>query len=115
MKENASNGIWMATKGGNLSFTESNLQFDSVTPFEFFQVDIKTGGYGILDVAFRTNEEIWVSCGGGNLYFSVDKGKTWKKEKQVDELATNLYKIKFFNQNLGFILGSNGILLKYLS
>lgn len=105
----------MSTRGGGLSFTKSEPQLESVKPFEFFSTDIKTGGYGILDVAFRNENEIWVSCGGGNLYYSINQGKTWKKEIGTDDIAANLYKIKFFNLNQGFVLGSNGVLLRYLA
>jgi len=115
IQNNAINGIWMSTRGGGLSFTKVKPQLESITPFEFFTTDIKTGGYGILDVAFRNETEIWVSCGGGNLYYSLNSGKIWKKERGTDDIAANLYKIKFFNSDLGFVLGSNGVLLKYMS
>jgi len=114
IQNNSLNGIWMSTRGGGLSFTKTEPQLESIKPFEFLTSDIKTGGYGILDVAFRTPTEVWVSCGGGNLYYSQDSGKSWKKEEGTDEIAANLYKIKFFNINQGFVLGSNGVLLKYL-
>lgn len=114
IQNDSSNGIWMSTRGGGLSFTKNQPQLDSIKPFEFFTTDIKTGGYGILDVAFRKENEIWVSCGGGNLFYSYDNGKNWKKEQDTDQIAANLYKIKFFNPNLGFVLGSNGVLLKYI-
>jgi len=114
IQNNSINGIWMSTRGGGLSFTKTEPQLESIKPFEFLASDIKTGGYGILDVAFRTPTEIWVSCGGGNLYYSLDSGKNWKKEQGTDDIAANLYKIKFFNINQGFVLGSNGVLLRYI-
>mmetsp|Transcript_17416 Transcript_17416/g.41979 ORF Transcript_17416/g.41979 Transcript_17416/m.41979 type:complete len:397 (-) Transcript_17416:325-1515(-) len=106
-------GIWMSTKGGGLSFSKEKTDFESVNSFEFENSNIKTGGYGILDVAFRNKDELWVACGGGTLYKSEDGGKTWEK-KENEKLAANLYKIKFFNPDLGFALGSNGVLLKYV-
>lgn len=106
-------GVWMSTKGGGLSFTGKEVDFESVNSFEFENSNIKTGGYGILDVAYRNKDELWVACGGGTLYKSQDGGKTWEK-KENEKLAANLYKIKFFNPELGFALGSNGVLLKYL-
>lgn len=107
-------GVWMSTKGGGLSFTKGETEFESVNGFEFENSNIKTGGYGILDLAFRNKDELWVACGGGTLYKSEDGGKTWVK-KENDKLAANLYKIKFFNSDLGFALGSNGVLLKYVA
>merc|ERR1711966_431866 len=32
------------------------------------KADIKTGGYGILDVAYKNSNEMWAACGGGTLY-----------------------------------------------
>ena len=52
----------------------------------------------------------WAVGGGGIIFESKDGGKTWQKDKSADDLPTNLYKIKFFN-NKGYILGSNGVLL----
>mmetsp|Transcript_14105 Transcript_14105/g.28046 ORF Transcript_14105/g.28046 Transcript_14105/m.28046 type:complete len:251 (-) Transcript_14105:392-1144(-) len=108
------NGVWMSTRGGGLGFTESNVDFDSVNGFDFISSPIKTGGYGILDVAFKTKDELWVACGGGILYKSMNRGKTWEKEPETEKITGNLYKIKFFNSESGFVLGSNGVLLKYL-
>jgi len=105
-------GVWMSTKGGGLSFANKEIDFESVNSFEFTNSNIKTGGYGILDVAYRNKEELWVACGGGTLYKSLDGGKSWEKQEN-EKLAANLYKIKFFNSKLGFALGSNGVLLKY--
>jgi photosystem II stability/assembly factor-like uncharacterized protein len=107
-------GIWMSTRGGGLGFAESKIDFDSVSGFEFVSSPIKTGGYGILDVAFKNNEELWAACGGGILYKSINRGKTWEKEPGTEKIAGNLYKIKFFDSESGFVLGSNGVLLKYL-
>uniref|UniRef100_A0A7S0I259 Photosynthesis system II assembly factor Ycf48/Hcf136-like domain-containing protein n=1 Tax=Hanusia phi TaxID=3032 RepID=A0A7S0I259_9CRYP len=106
-------GIWMSTRGGGLSVSSKNFDFESITSFEFENINIKTGGYGILDAAFVGENDIWVVCGGGIVYRSQDKGISWKKEEDIDKLSGNLYKIKFLNQNNGFILGSNGLLLKY--
>lgn len=112
IENNFEKGIWMSTKGGGLSFTNPKPDFDSINSFEFFTSDIKTGGYGILDVAFRNENEIWAACGGGILYSSFDNHQTWKKEEN-NKIIGSIYKIKFFNPNLGFVLGSNGVLLRY--
>jgi len=111
----SSKGIWMSTRGGGLGFTESQTDFDSVNGFEFISSPIKTGGYGILDVAFKNDQELWVACGGGILYKSLNRGKTWEKEQDTEKITGNFYKIKFFGPDSGFVLGSNGVLLKYVS
>merc|ERR1719287_376080 len=75
-------GLWMSTRGGGLSFTNSEPDFDSINNFDFSSSDIKTGGYGILDVNFKNKEELWAACGGGILYSSLDGGKSWKKDDE---------------------------------
>jgi photosystem II stability/assembly factor-like uncharacterized protein len=102
----------MSTKGGGLSFTNPKPNFDSINSLEFFSSDIKTGGYGILDVAFRNENEIWAACGGGILYNSADNRKSWKKDEN-EKVIGSIYKIKFIDSSLGFVLGSNGVLLRY--
>jgi photosystem II stability/assembly factor-like uncharacterized protein len=114
IENNADKGIWMSTRGGGLSFT-TDVELDSVNSFDFQNSDIKTGGYGILDVAYKTSKEMWAACGGGTLYRSMDGGKTWSKDNDTGKIPGNLYKIKFFGPKQGFVLGSSGILLKYRS
>jgi photosystem II stability/assembly factor-like uncharacterized protein len=69
--------------------------------------------WGLLDLAFRTPEEIWAAGGSGNLLVSFDGGKTWQKDREVESVPSNFYKIVFVNPDKGFILGQNGVLLKY--
>jgi len=114
IENQADKGIWMSTRGGGLSFT-TDVDLDSVNSFEFQNADIKTGGYGILDVAYKNSNEMWAACGGGILYKSLDGGKTWSKDNITGKIPGNIYKIKFFGDKQGFVLGSNGILLKYKS
>ncbi|MFO5474350.1 MAG: YCF48-related protein, partial [Dolichospermum sp.] len=69
--------------------------------------------WGLLDLAYRTPEEIWVGGGSGNLLSSADGGKTWTKDRDVEKVAANFYKIVFFKPDQGFIIGDRGVLLKY--
>ncbi len=70
-------------------------------------MDIRSGGYGILDVAFRPGtDEVWAAIGGGTLYVSRDGGQTWKRDNQVSKVGANIYKIKFFSKDSAFALGA---------
>lgn len=61
------------------------------------------------------DDKVGFACGGsGSLYKSDDGGKVWKRDRSTDSVAGNLYAIKFFNPNLGFVLGNDGIILRYL-
>lgn len=107
-------GVWMATRGGGLSFTEKNPDLETTELLKFNKVDIRAGGYGILDVAFRPGtSEVWAALGGGSLYRSMDGGKSWKRDNQVDKVGANIYRIKFFDKDTAFALGSSGLLLRY--
>ncbi len=114
VKDDVSKGVWMSTRGGGLAFTKDNPDLESTALLEFDKVDIRSGGYGILDVAFRPGtDEAWAAVGGGTLYVSHDAGKTWKRDDLVSKVGTNIYKIKFFGKDNAFALGANGVLLKY--
>lgn len=103
--------LWMLNRGGEIQFSEleqPNEWQDPINPQ--FGVSI-----GLLDLAYRTENEIWVAGGSGNLLCSFDGGKTWKKDRAVENIPSNLYKIVFVSPEQGFILGQSGTLLKYSS
>jgi len=101
--------LWLLARGGQLQFTTSE---DAESWDEVLYPEPSTS-WGLLDLSFRTPEEIWASGGSGNLLVSFDQGKTWKKDRDVETVPSNLYKIVFLNPEKGFVLGQNGILLKY--
>jgi len=106
----AANGIWMSLNGGLLQIAKGgDLQVD--TP-DFQSVPIKTGGYGIIDLGWKDKGEIWAVGGGGTMYASKDGGKSFKFDNSADDIPGNLYQVKFANNN-GFVLGSDGVLLRY--
>lgn len=114
VEENIKKGMWMTLNGGKLliSKDEPDLTKDM---FDFQEADIKTGGYGITDVSWRTKDEVW-ACGGSNtMYVSKDGGKTFTFDSSANSIPGNLYNIKFFTEynNEGWALGSNGLLLHY--
>ena len=84
--------------------------------FDFQEADIKTGGYGLTDVGWRTPEEVWAVGGSNIMYVSTDGGKKFSFDKSANDIPGNLYTIKFFKKygNMGFALGSSGLLLRYV-
>lgn len=103
--------LWMLINGGNISFSEGR-DWESWTKPTNPQVAVSVG---LLDLAYRTPNELWLAGGSGNLLCSTDGGQTWKKDRDITEVASNLYKVRFFGPTQGFILGQQGILLRYAS
>ncbi len=102
--------LWLLARGGQVQFS------DPTKPEEWQEAkypELSTS-WGLLDLAYRTPDEIWVGGGSGNLLRSGDGGKTWEKDREVEEVAANLYKIVFLEPERGFIIGDRGVLLKYL-
>jgi len=108
-------GLWMTLNGGKLfiSLGEPDMTKDA---FDFQEADIKTGGYGLTDVGWRTPEEVWAVGGSNIMYVSTDGGKKFSFDKSANDIPGNLYTIKFFKKygNMGFALGSSGLLLRYV-
>lgn len=108
-------GLWMTLNGGKLfvSPAQPDLSADS---FEFVEADIKTGGYGITDVTFKNEQEVWAVGGSNTMYVSYDGGKKFSFDKSANDIPGNLYRVKFFPEygNMGWALGSSGLLLKYV-
>lgn len=67
---------------------------------------------GLIDVAWKDDKEVWAVGGGGVMYVSKDGGQTFTFNGAADDIPGNLYRVKFFG-NRGFVLGSEGVLLKY--
>ncbi|WP_427162931.1 photosynthesis system II assembly factor Ycf48 [Aliinostoc sp. HNIBRCY26] len=101
--------LWLLARGGQVQFSDPNepeAWQESQSP-EF------STSWGLLDLAYRTPEEIWIGGGSGNLLLSTDGGLTWSKDRDVEGVAANFYKIVFFSPEQGFIIGDRGVLLKY--
>ena len=100
--------LWLIARGGRIQLTSS-------ADFEDWE-DVITPEYstswGFLDLATRENE-IWVAGGSGNLLVTNDSGETWFKDREVEDVPSNLYRVVFPNADQGFVLGQQGILLKY--
>jgi photosystem II stability/assembly factor-like uncharacterized protein len=105
-----SGGLWLIARGGQLQFSPSGQEEDWQDPIapEF------STSWGLLDLAYRTTDELWVSGGSGNLLASFDGGETWQKDQEMEDVPTNLYRIVFTGPDQGFVLGQRGYLLRYL-
>lgn len=105
----ADGNFWLIARGGQIQFgTDADAEDwqDPINP------ELSTS-WGLLDIAYRTPDEIWVAGGGGNLLYSPDGGKSWQKDTALEDVPSNLYRIVFVSPTQGFVLGQRGILLKY--
>lgn len=101
--------LWLLARGGQVQFSrpEDIENWDESQNPEF------STSWGFLDLAYRTPEEIWVAGGSGNLLCSFDGGKTWQKDREIENVPANFYKIVFVTPERGFIIGQKGVLLRY--
>ncbi len=101
--------IWMLARGGQVQFTKADdpEEWDEGEYPEF------STSWGLLDLAYRTPNEIWIGGGSGNLLCSLDGGKTWQKDRGIENTPSNFYKIVFLSPEQGFIIGQGGTLLRY--
>ena len=102
-------GLWLLARGGQVQFSNSEDYEDWGEPIypEF------STSWGLRDVGYRTSDEVWLSGGSANLLLSKDGGKTWEKDRGVEDIPSNFYKVVFVNPDKGFVLGERGTLLKY--
>ncbi|NJO79123.1 MAG: photosynthesis system II assembly factor Ycf48 [Cyanobacteria bacterium RM1_2_2] len=101
--------LWLLARGGIVQFAEP----DAVEEWQEPITPEYATSWGLLDLAYRTPQEIWLSGGSGNLMVSFDGGETWQKDREVENVPSNLYRIVFTAPEQGFILGQRGTLLKY--
>ncbi len=55
-------------------------------------------------------DKVWIGTTAGNVYFSGDKGKTWKVVSSPivqDKPTEGIYSIDFYDENLGFAIGGD--------
>jgi len=114
IQEDITKGIWMTLNGGKLLLSPGTPDLTS-DGFDFVEADIKMGGYGITHLAWRSPNEVWAVGGSNTMYVSFDGGKKFSFDKSANDIPGNLYNVKFFPQfnNMGWALGSNGVLLRY--
>ncbi|CAI5478190.1 unnamed protein product [Closterium sp. Yama58-4] len=103
----ADGGLWLLVRGGGLFLGQGEGVSES-----FEEVRIASRGFGLLDLGYKNNDEAWAAGGSGVLLKTADGGKTWVRDRVADNLAANLYNVKFI-YGKGFILGNDGVLLRY--
>lgn len=103
--------LWLLARGGVVQFSEPGTleNWDEQVSPEF------STSWGLLDLAYRTNDEIWLSGGSGNLLMSTDGGASWKKDRAIENVPSNLYRLVFPTPGQGFILGKGDLLLRFNS
>ena len=105
-------GVWELTRGGGIYFSTTNDLPDNDD--DFAEGKIGSRGFGLLDLGAKPNgKEFWIVGGSGSVFYSNDAGRSWKRDRGVDGVAANLYNVKFNSNDNGFILGNDGVLLKY--
>mmetsp|Transcript_17806 Transcript_17806/g.54466 ORF Transcript_17806/g.54466 Transcript_17806/m.54466 type:complete len:106 (-) Transcript_17806:993-1310(-) len=102
----------MSLNGGELQLTENQPDMTSTDLIPFKKVKVNTGGYGVIDVAWKNDKEVWAVGGAGSMFVSKDGGGSFSFDKSADKIPGNLYAVRFFGDQ-GFVLGSDGVLLKY--
>ena len=106
-------GIWELTRGGGIFF--SNTDGLPENDDDFSEGKIGSRGFGLLDLTAKPNgKQFWIVGGSGSVFYSNDAGKSWKRDRGTDNVAGNLYNVKFSSDDSGFILGNDGILLRYV-
>ncbi len=103
------NRLWMLARGGQLQFS----QVDDLESWEDATYPEPRANWGLLDLAYRTSEELWIVGGSGDLLCSLDGGETWQKDRDMEDVPANFYKVLFLDDGRGFVLGQRGTLLKY--
>lgn len=115
VQDNIKKGVWMTLNGGKLLIAPAGTDLNKEEA-TFDEKKIKTGGYGITDVAWRNEKEVWAVGGSNTMYVSYNNGESFSFDKSANNIPGNLYNVKFFKEfgNMGWALGSNGLLLKYV-
>ncbi|MDY6937519.1 MAG: photosynthesis system II assembly factor Ycf48 [Cyanobacteriota bacterium] len=102
--------LWTLGRGGMLQFSDTESSED------VWQDPIypeRSNSVGFLDLAYRTPEELWIVGGSGNVVCSLDGGETWLKDNELESIPSNFNRVKFVSEDLGFILGQRGTMLRY--
>ncbi|OUS46220.1 photosynthesis system II assembly factor YCF48-domain-containing protein [Ostreococcus tauri] len=106
-------GVWELTRGGGV-FQSQDIGLPEEDS-EFVEAKIGSRGFGLLDLGSDPKgNTYWAVGGSGSVFYSTDGGKSWKRDRGTDNVAANLYNVKFQSETQGFILGNDGVLLRYI-
>ncbi|RVW65132.1 Photosystem II stability/assembly factor HCF136, chloroplastic [Vitis vinifera] len=103
----ADGGLWLLVRGGGLYLSKGTGISE-----DFEEIPVQSRGFGILDVGYRSKEEAWAAGGSGVLLRTTNGGKTWTRDKAADNIAA--ISIQFIDDTKGFVLGNDGVLLRFL-
>lgn len=107
-------GLWMSLNGGSVLKTKPSIDISEIELEQYFKESkLNSGGYGIIDVTWSDENTAWAVGGSGIIFESKDAGQTFKFISDAKDIPGNLYRVKFFGKNRGFVLGSDGVLLRY--
>jgi photosystem II stability/assembly factor-like uncharacterized protein len=106
------NHPWMLSRGGQIQLSQGSL-FGGEGEWSD-PIEPKVGSIGLLDLAYRTPNEIWASGGSGTLLRSTDGGQSWEQDQTVANIPSSLFNIIFVSPERGFITGQGGVLLRYI-
>ena len=68
--------------------------------------------FALYDIDFVSTSTGWLSGSGGRIFRTDDGGKTWIKQREVEEtLTTNLLDIDFVDEQYGWATGFLGLIL----
>jgi len=107
--------LWLTTRSGDvLAAKEAGLDTPDERGWE--SARISSRGFGILDVAFTPSDPRtgYAVGGSGSLFKTTDAGATWRRDRSADGLPANLYACSFARGGAGFVLGNDGVLLRYV-
>lgn len=102
--------LWAILQGGLVQFSEAA---DDPESLQDARAPELASSLGFLDLAYRDGGEIWLAGGSANLLYSSDGGETWYKDREVENLPTNFYRVAFVAPDLGFVLGQGNQILRY--
>ena len=85
-------GLLLVTSDGGITWERTKFSEDSYN-----------------DVFF-VGEKGWIVCEGGLIHYSTDGGKSWRR--QTTNIKKSLLSVFFVNENKGFAVGGDGVILK---
>ena len=109
---NGQDQLWLLARGGVVQFSNSTNPDNPEAWSEPITPQYRNS-VGLLHIGYRNPEELWAVGGSGSLVVSKDGGKTWFRDEQIESVPTNFYRVVFLDEEKGFILGQQGVILRY--